>query len=600
MDANRHNLPAPSQPRRLGQPYHGLLRGGVLTLSNGRQIAWPFIGNSVSDPQSAGGDCYVLRVPGTPPVELPPAELAAEAGAGREWRSYALLNGWGRSYGGIPVGIKAWLYAAPDGTVWRIECPQLNTAILPLAADSPPQPDRWFYPATLDFEFRIRRFGLIAPDADPESTHVRLVAGQSLGGAHRADPVYPETSSAYVFPRARRFIGDGRSFQYMLVNIEDTNSTGARVLFAVNRSLRGSVWSSDYAAPQAWIEVSVTGSGASIAIEMAVLRVDTYTPPVVTSAPTLTPATTVDFVVSNGSAYTVTNKDSGVTTGTLEPNLPPQTSFSEITGGRATSQSIGRYAGAYYDSTDTVQWVKAAGLYQEVNARVSGSSTYEVKIGASWEGSDSRNVYNGIYWRIDYQWHMSGYREETTRGGALMGPHPFMLPDLIERHEVEESGYEYNVFENEDPSGFSYSVSRSASGNISGAFGNTWWYSDPAGVYNIQTLIGVVSDRTSSAGGTVGGVAASTPGGHFFGGAAIREFETVYLRRVTNKVYAVVASNQDVGRWPVPFPLGSRVVALGTPSGWISGPALETANYASYQPVTDQLAHSPSDTLGWV
>lgn len=231
---------------------------------------------------------------------------------------------------------------------------------------------------------------------------------------------------------------------------------------------------------------------------------------------------------------------------------------------------------------------------------MSGSSTYEVKIGASWEGSDSQNVYNGIYWRIDYQWHMSGYREETTSGGALMGPHPFMLPDLIERHEVEESGYEYNVFENEDPSGFSYSVSRSAGGNISGAFGNTWWYSDPSGVYNIQAFIGVVSDRTSSAGGSVGAVAAATPGGHFFGGAAIRGFETVYLRRVTNKVYAVVASNQDVGRWPVPFPLGSRVVALGTPSGWISGPALENANYASYQPVTGQLAHSPSDTLGWV
>ena len=598
MDSLRHNLPAPAHPKRLGQPYHGLLRGGVLTLSNGRQIAWPFIGNAASDPVSTAGDCYVLRVPGTPPVTLPPAELAAEAAAGREWRSYALLNGVGRSYGGIPVGIKAWLYAAPDGSVWRIECPQLNTPLQPVAADNPPIAERWFYPPTLDFEFRIRRFGVIAPGGESAALYTRTVTGQSLGGAHQADPVYPETSSALTPPRRRLYIGDGRAFQYMPINIEDVNGTGSRVLFGVNRSLNQSIWSSDYAAPRAWIEVSVSGSGASIQVEMAVLRVDAFSAPTVASAVTTSTAMSVDFVNSRGGVGTATSKDTGVVNGSMEPYLP-QTEFNEITGAVSSSSGDGRYAGAYYDDADTVQWVRAVGLYQEVRAQVSGSSTFNVVVGPTVETEDSDYTYLSAFWKIDYQWHMTGSRIDTTRGGAAMGPHGFSLPDLVGRHDVSEQGSEAGWFDNEEPPANHYQVSRASSGRIDGAAA-AWSYNDPQGLYNIQALIGVHVDRTSSVGGYVYAGGALTPTGHFWGGAAIRDFESVYVRRVTNRVYAIVGSNYDAGPFPVPYPQGARVIAIGTPAGWISGTDIANANYASYNPGTGQLAHSPSDTLGFV
>lgn len=248
MDAQRYTLPAPSYPRRLGVPYHGLLTGGVLTLSNGRTITWPTAG--VTPAASPSGDCYILRVPGVPPVEMPPAELAAEAAAGREWRNYALLTGRGRNYGGINVGTRAWLYAAPDGTVWRIECAQLDTAALrPIAADNPPQPDRWFYPASLDFNFTIRRFGMFSPEDESAETITRSCLAQSLGGAHKADPVYLNRE-AYTFPRDRLYIGDGYGVQHMPINIEDVSSTGARVIFCVNRWIAQSVWADEDAAPR--------------------------------------------------------------------------------------------------------------------------------------------------------------------------------------------------------------------------------------------------------------------------------------------------------------------------------------------------------------
>ena len=69
--------------------------------------------------------------------------------------------------------------------------------------------------------------------------------------------------------------------------------------------------------------------------------------------------------------------------------------------------------------------------------------------------------------------------------------------------------------------------------------------------------------------------------------------------RVTHRVYAVIASNFDVGPFTTQYPTGSKVLALGTPNGWTTDPTIKDVNYATYNPASGQLAWSVTDALGW-
>lgn len=73
-----------------GQPYHGLWKGGVITLPNGATKACP---------APANGGVVLIRHPGQAEVVRSPAEQAADAAAGFEWRNYALISGG--YYGGV-------------------------------------------------------------------------------------------------------------------------------------------------------------------------------------------------------------------------------------------------------------------------------------------------------------------------------------------------------------------------------------------------------------------------------------------------------------------------------------------------------------------
>lgn len=67
-----------------GQPYHGLWKGGFITLPNGATKACP---------APANGGVVLIRQPGQAEVVRSPAEQAADAAAGWEWRNYALISG---------------------------------------------------------------------------------------------------------------------------------------------------------------------------------------------------------------------------------------------------------------------------------------------------------------------------------------------------------------------------------------------------------------------------------------------------------------------------------------------------------------------------
>ena len=43
-----------------------------------------------------------------------------------------------------------------------------------------------------------------------------------------------------------------------------------------------------------------------------------------------------------------------------------------------------------------------------------------------------------------------------------------------------------------------------------------------------------------------------------------------------------------------------EIEAPATPDGWVTGPAIAQALYASYNPGTRQFAHSTNEPLGWV
>ena len=118
-------LPFPQEPKKLlSAPYHGLFKGhytGKLKLTNGNEIDWPGPG---------GGSTVLLKVPGQPAVTRTPAEAAADAAAGVEYRNYALLSGgqYGKT---APIASPAtdaiaatWVYIDPSKARWliRLKC----------------------------------------------------------------------------------------------------------------------------------------------------------------------------------------------------------------------------------------------------------------------------------------------------------------------------------------------------------------------------------------------------------------------------------------------------------------------------------------------
>lgn len=114
----------------------------------------------------------------------------------------------------------------------------------------------------------------------------------------------------------------------------------------------------------------------------------------------------------------------------------------------------------------------------------------------------------------------------------------------------------------------------------------------------------MVADLNSSLG--VRGSGSTTGFGEFserwcYGHLLLREFDGLVLTRISNKVYGAVALG-PVYPHNTPatsYPVGSRVVALGTPDGWVTGSDIGTHTRASYQPDTGEFAHSDG-SLGWV
>lgn len=133
--------PGPCRVIRGGQPWHGLMRGSTLALSNGgtRPCVAP-----------DSGDTYYVKKPGLP-VPTTPSSIAAQGG---EWRNDAVLFAKQHRYApGSPanIGGKQFFYFAPSGRVWGIS--------IQVSVESPPFTISWDWVTqtgtTMTFRVRV-------------------------------------------------------------------------------------------------------------------------------------------------------------------------------------------------------------------------------------------------------------------------------------------------------------------------------------------------------------------------------------------------------------------------------------------------------------
>lgn len=104
------NLGKPSALR--GNPYHGLVRGGQITLPNGS--ARPY-------PQPVGehwqrGSTALIKHPNAPGITRTPEQQAEDTAAGLQWWGRAILSGK-QLYG---KELPGWIYIDPNGDRWLV------------------------------------------------------------------------------------------------------------------------------------------------------------------------------------------------------------------------------------------------------------------------------------------------------------------------------------------------------------------------------------------------------------------------------------------------------------------------------------------------
>jgi hypothetical protein len=540
MDSKRLPIPLLSRPKRLGQPYHGLLVNGSLTLSTGATIEWP---------GAPYGDVYRFEVPGTT-LTMDPAEVAIEAALGREWRSVALLTGHMRNYAGIVVGSNAWLYGAPDGTVWRIECDRLDN---PIAAIEPAlgRGRPWPFPETLDFTFKIRRFGVVSPDSplgDDAPTTTRVVEGQSLGGAWMSDYV-PLDGTYTGSDRRNVWVAD---LPWLVINIEDINSTGSQAIFGVNRSTEQSALegAAGRASPYAWLRVDVAGDEASgITISMAVQEVVTYSP----SSSYL------------GSDITSSEWWHRRLDGTVYLGEPPAWATADAETYTTTAAQDGMTVGLFFDATDAIRRVRTSG----------------------WSGSMEETGYqtlNNEGVTDAYFWNLSG--EVSSVSATFEGGSSVSFPSITaSAARTITSGH--------------FTITGGALGAITSPDGGqNWWISD-------SMRDGVAASEWPRRMPTTPSYGPGLLFSHVTwwrkGAVLLRLFDGLFVTRVTNKVYAVVASRERDDTISPQIPGAFKVLAIGSPAGWVTGSAIEAHWKASYNPITEQLSTCPAgQSRGWV
>lgn len=219
----------------IGHPWHGVCRAGVLTLPNGTTKAYP---------QPAGGDANLLQVPGVAAVVRSPEDAAADEAAGLSWLNYAILSGSTCQLYSKPLGAGRWIYVDPAGDRWLVST-TLHDAIVSAIEGT-------------TVTVTLQRFGVIG---GTPATHTYTVAVPSLGqdGPLVYDPGFDDGT----------FLTTAR----IRCHLAAPHPQGSRAAFRLSASVDSTKRVTQWAwRPCGWIELQITGAGASASFALAVLK----------------------------------------------------------------------------------------------------------------------------------------------------------------------------------------------------------------------------------------------------------------------------------------------------------------------------------------
>lgn len=205
MSLDRH-MPGPHPLARrviFGNPYHGPVQGGMLTLPTEATRSYPQPDGTWPD---QAGATHLLRRPGYPAVSRTEEQELADAAAGYQWRNQAMLSGGRQQLYG--ENLDGWIYIDPAGERWWI---RIDTDLAATA---------FAFISSLALDFTVQRFGEFGMGADGFTVSKSLGDwGQSgypaltdldsevsfLGEAHLVlDAVLPAGSKAALCVHRRR------------------------------------------------------------------------------------------------------------------------------------------------------------------------------------------------------------------------------------------------------------------------------------------------------------------------------------------------------------------------------------------------------------
>ena len=182
-----------------GCPWHGLVRGGKVTLPNGSLKSYPqpasmtFTsgpgGSTINRPQDTYGITH-RHAAGLPPVSISAEDVAA----GRQWRNEAIMSG-GR-YQVHGKQLDGWVYVDPDGARWLVRCSAIN------------EQDIRSLTAPLSVSLTFLRFGVLGgtPAAWSFSVSLPLPDIGATGSAYLMfDAIKPDGSAAVINVNSRTF-----------------------------------------------------------------------------------------------------------------------------------------------------------------------------------------------------------------------------------------------------------------------------------------------------------------------------------------------------------------------------------------------------------
>ena len=212
-----------SRPTALrGNPFHGLVKGGQLTLPNAATMPYP---------QPVGehwqqGSTSLIKHPNAPGITRSPEQQAEDTAAGLEWWDRAILSS-NQLYG---KELQGWIYIDPNGDRWMVTS-TLSTLHISGGTCS----------------VTLARFGVLG--GEPES-YTYSVTVPNMGQATPAINLAKGN-------RLTRF---------------HTSPTGAGAVFELSVEFQEAYWRWWSWRPAGWVEMTLEGPGAECVAEVSVLK----------------------------------------------------------------------------------------------------------------------------------------------------------------------------------------------------------------------------------------------------------------------------------------------------------------------------------------